>query len=52
MDDDLMTIDDLRTSMNNFMPTWVEIETDDDGEVIIRTRLKIREDGKLVDIED
>ena len=45
-----MTIEDLRVSME-FMPKWVEIETDSDGEIIIRTGLA-EHNGYLVDIED
>lgn len=46
-----MTLDDLRISMQNFMPTWVEIDTDEDGEIIIRTGLVEDESGELVEIE-
>jgi hypothetical protein len=49
-----MTLDDLRISMNNFMPTWVEIEEAEDGEIIIRTGLKEsgHKNGELVPIDD
>ena len=46
-----MTLEDLRISMQNFMPTWVEIETDDNREIIIRTGLVEDESGELVEIE-
>jgi hypothetical protein len=49
MDD--MTLDDLRTSMQNFMPSWVDIETDNDGQIVIYTNLKENENGQLVEIE-
>ena len=45
-----MTLEDLRTSLQNFMPTWCEIEEDENGEIVIRTGLK-EEDGELVEIE-
>lgn len=45
-----MTLEDLRISMQNFMPTWVEIETDENGEIIIRTGLIEDESGELVEI--
>lgn len=38
--------------MQNFMPTWVEIETDDNGEIVIRTGLQQSETGELVPIDD
>lgn len=47
-----MTLDDLRTSMLNFMPTWVEIETDNDGQIIIYTGLVEDESGELVEIDE
>ena len=47
-----MTLDDLRTSMQNFMPTWVEIETDNDGQIIIYTGLIENNDGELVEIDE
>ena len=46
-----MTLEDLRISMQNFMPSWVEIETDEDGEVIIRTGMTIDEYGQLMEID-
>ena len=46
-----MTLEDLRTSLQNFMPTWCEIERADDGEIIIRTGL-VEKDGYLVDMEE
>jgi hypothetical protein len=48
---DTMTLEDLRISLQNFMPTWCEIEQADDGEIVIRTGLK-EVDGYLVDMED
>jgi hypothetical protein len=48
---DAMTLEDLRVSLQNFMPTWCEIEQEDDGEIVIRTGLK-EVDGYLVDMED
>ena len=47
-----MTLDDLRTSMQNFMPTWVDIETDNDGQIIIYTGLVEDESGELVEIDE
>jgi len=47
---DKMTLEDLRISLNNFMPTWCEIERADNGEIIILTGL-VEKDGYLVDIE-
>lgn len=46
-----MTLDDLRISLQNFMPTWVEIEQDENGEIVIRTGLK-EENGELVEIDE
>jgi hypothetical protein len=46
-----MTLDDLRTSMQNFMPSWIDIETDNDGQIVIYTNLKENENGQLVEIE-
>ncbi len=46
-----MTLEDLRISLNNFMPNWCEIEREDDGEIIIRTGL-VEKDGYLVDIDE
>jgi hypothetical protein len=46
-----MTLEDLRISINNFMPTWVEIETDDDGQIVIYTNLVENDNGELVEIE-
>jgi hypothetical protein len=46
-----MTLEDLRISMNNFMPTWVEIETDDDGQIVIYTNLVEDDNGELVELE-
>jgi hypothetical protein len=50
---DAMTLEDLRTSLQNFMPswTWCEIEADDDGEIVIRTGMK-EVDGYLVDMDE
>jgi len=45
-----MTLDDLRTSMQNFMPSWVEIAKDEYGQIVIYTNLKEDEDGFLVEI--
>jgi hypothetical protein len=50
-----MTLDDLRTSMQNFMPTWVNIEENKDGEIVIYTGLKVDDSddtGDLVEIDD
>jgi hypothetical protein len=49
--DENMTLEDLRISLQNFMPTWCEIERADDGEIIIRTGL-VEKDGYLVDMEE
>jgi hypothetical protein len=46
----VMTLDDLRTSMQNFMPSWVEIAKDEYGQIVIYTNLKEDEDGFLVEI--
>lgn len=45
-----MTLEDLRISLQNFMPTWCEIEKNDDGEIVIRTNMK-EENGQLVPID-
>ena len=42
-----MTLEDLRTVMNDIFPHWVEIETEDDGEVVIRTGLISNTEGIL-----
>lgn len=47
-----MTLADLRTSLNNFMPVWCDIERADDGEIIVHTRLKEDETGELIPIDD
>ena len=46
-----MTLEDLRISMNNFMPTWVQIEKDNDGQIVIYTNMIEKENGQLVEIE-
>ena len=47
-----MTLDDLRTSLNDIMGgRWVEIERDDDGEIIIYTGLIEDENGELAPID-
>lgn len=46
-----MTLDDLRISLHNALPFWVEIEEDDDGEIVIRTGM-VERDGVLVDMEE
>jgi hypothetical protein len=49
-----MTLDDLRTSMQNFMPSWVGIEENKDGEIVIYTGLKVDDSddtGNLVEID-
>lgn len=48
---DPMTIDDLRTTIQNVLPIWLEIEQDDDGEIIIRTGL-VEKNGVLVDMDE
>jgi hypothetical protein len=45
-----MTLEDLRTVMNDIFPHWVEIETDDSGEIIIRTGL-VSNNGILEELE-
>lgn len=47
---DPMTIDDLRTTIQNVLPIWVEIEQDYNGEIIIRTGL-VEKNGVLVDMD-
>ena len=47
-----MTLDDLRTSMQNFMPVWVDIEKDDDGQIVIYTNMVEDKNGNLVDMDD
>jgi hypothetical protein len=42
-----MTLEDLRTMMNNTFSHWVDIETDDNGEIIIRTGLVSNTEGFL-----
>jgi hypothetical protein len=49
---DNMTLEDLRVSMQNFLPSWVEIATDEYGQIVIYTNLKEGEDGFLVEIDD
>lgn len=46
-----MTLEDLRKSMDNFMPGGVQIEKDNDGQIVIYTNLIIDEDGELVEME-
>jgi hypothetical protein len=47
-----MTLNDLRTSLQNFMPVWVDIDMEDDGEIVVHTRLRENENGELVPIEE
>lgn len=47
-----MTLEDLRTSLQNFMPTWCEIETDNDGQIIIYTNCTLNENNELVEIDE
>lgn len=47
-----MTLHDLRVSLQNFMPVWVDIDKDDNDEIIIYTRLREDENGELVPIEE
>ena len=42
-----MTLTDLRTSLNNFMPTWATITIDEDGQVVIYTNLTVGENDEL-----
>jgi hypothetical protein len=46
-----MTLEDLRLSMNHLMRTWVQIEKDNDGQIIIYTNMIENEDGQLVETE-
>jgi hypothetical protein len=46
-----MTLEDLRTSLNNFMPVWCDIEKSDEGEIIIHTRLVENERGELLPMD-
>jgi hypothetical protein len=47
-----MTLNDLRVSLNNLMPTWCDIESDPDtGEIVIRTGL-VEVNGQLEKLED
>ena len=45
-----MTLEDLRISLNNFMPTWCEIIKLESGEIVIETGLK-EQNGVLVELE-
>lgn len=47
-----MTLNDLRVSMQNFMPVWVEIETDEDGQIVIYTNMVENEHGELVEMDN
>lgn len=47
-----MTLDDLRISMQNFMPVWVDIEKDDDGQIVIYTNMVEDKNGNLVDMDE
>jgi hypothetical protein len=47
-----MTLEDLRTSLNNFMPVWCDIEREDSGEIVIRTGLVEDDKGQLVPLRD
>jgi hypothetical protein len=47
-----MTLEDLRTSLNNFMPVWCDIEREGSGEIVIRTGLVEDDKGQLVPLED
>jgi hypothetical protein len=47
-----MTLNDLRVSLNNLMPTWCDIESDPStGEIVIRTGL-VEVNGQLEKLED
>jgi hypothetical protein len=45
-----MTLEDLRTTLKNVLPFWVEIETDDNGEIVIRTGM-VEQNGQLVEMD-
>jgi hypothetical protein len=47
-----MTLEDLRTSLNNFMPVWCDIEQEGSGEIVIRTGLVEDDKGQLVPLGD
>jgi hypothetical protein len=47
-----MTLEELRTSLNNFTPVRCDIEKSADGEIIIHTRLVENERGELVPMDD
>lgn len=47
-----MTLEDLRKSLQNFMPEWCEIECTASGEIVIHTRLKEAANGELISIDD
>lgn len=49
---DNMTLTDLEVSLKNFMPEPVEIITDDEGQVVIYTGLKIGDNNELIPIEE
>ena len=46
-----MTIQDLRTNLEKFMPTWCEITTDNYGQIIIYTNLIENDNNELVPID-
>ena len=50
-----MTLDDLEEALKEVLEEIIpgfSIEEDDNGQVIIRTKLRQTEDGELVDVED
>lgn len=48
-----MTLSDLRTSLQNFMPRWVDIVREGpDDEIVIHTGLRVDENDELVPIEE
>lgn len=47
-----MTLEDLRKSLQNFMPVWVDIDAEADGEIVIFTGLRLNEKDELVPIDE
>jgi len=46
-----MTLEDLQEALEDVFPNGFEIDTDEDGQIIILTRLSEDEDGDLIEYE-
>jgi hypothetical protein len=47
-----MTLEDLEEVLDDIFPNGFQIETDDDGQIIVCTNLTEDEDGNLVPLDE